>query len=144
MAAAPGIPDEQVIHYLLDRVSVLCERTRTAMTSTLRDLRLTPATANLLWLLAEDGTPPSMSELAAALGCDPSTVTFTVTRLETLGLVLREASPHDRRAKVVALTADGMQVRRKLVDAVAVRSPLTRLTPAEQRQLCRLIDKATR
>jgi len=136
------VPDDEVIYHLLDRVLELSNQTKAAVGDALRALELTESLANLLWRV-EAVAPPSMSELAALLSCDPSTVTFIVTKLEQRGLVERLPSPDDGRAKVVALTPDGRHVRAQLVEAMAVRSPLGRLSPPEQRQLHGLITRAT-
>jgi DNA-binding MarR family transcriptional regulator len=50
---------------------------------------------------------PTMSELAAALGLHPSTVTVLVDGLVSHGLAVRRADPKDRRIVRVAETAKG-------------------------------------
>ena len=51
--------------------------------------------------------PKPMSELALALRCDNSNVTGIVDRLEDRGLVERRAAAHDRRVKMLSITARG-------------------------------------
>lgn len=53
--------------------------------------------------------PAAMRSLATTLHCDASNITGIVDRLETRGLVRREASPTDRRVKNVLLTDDGVR-----------------------------------
>lgn len=57
----------------------------------------------------------SMRSLAEAWACDPSNATWIVDRLERLGLAERRAAPHDRRVKLVALTARGQRTRSALM-----------------------------
>src|ERR687898_1142821 len=48
-----------------------------------------------------------MSELAAALGVDPSTVTRTLQRMEHAGLAVRTPHDHDGRGVTVHITPAG-------------------------------------
>ncbi len=55
-----------------------------------------------------------MGRLAETLACDASNVTGLVDRLESRGLIVRQASPADRRVKVLALTPTGARLREQL------------------------------
>lgn len=103
------------------------------------ELDLHPAQAGALLQLT---SPLPMNELAAMLACDNSNVTGLVDRLETRGLVTRQASHGDRRVKHIVITAAGSRLREQLVERVA-RPPagFARLTPAEQRQLRDLLRR---
>jgi DNA-binding MarR family transcriptional regulator len=57
----------------------------------------------------------TMRTLANAWKCDPSNATWIVDRLEKLGLARRTAVPHDRRVKLVVLTARGEKTRAALL-----------------------------
>jgi DNA-binding MarR family transcriptional regulator len=48
-----------------------------------------------------------MKEMAELMGITTGTLTVMVDRLETLGLVHRQANPNDRRSYVIVLTAQG-------------------------------------
>ena len=48
-----------------------------------------------------------MKWLAERFGQDPSTITYRISRLETLGLVRRETPPEDGRVFLVSLTPKG-------------------------------------
>jgi DNA-binding MarR family transcriptional regulator len=50
-----------------------------------------------------------VSELGAAVGARPATLTGILDRLERRGLITRGARPGDRRAVLIELTADGEQ-----------------------------------
>jgi MarR family transcriptional regulator, organic hydroperoxide resistance regulator len=74
--------------------------------------------ANALANLA-DGRPRTVSELCAAAGSRPSTMTGTLDRLEERGLVARSPSRADRRAVQVALTAEGRAAAAAVAAAMA-------------------------
>jgi DNA-binding MarR family transcriptional regulator len=76
------------------------------LTTTLVDLDLTASEINALGNLA-DGAGRTVSELGAAVGSRPATLTGILDRLERRGLITRGARPGDRRAVLVELTADG-------------------------------------
>lgn len=109
----------------------------------LDELGLTGPLADALWQLDPDSPPASMRQLAAGLRCDPSTVTFLADRLLERGLVAVQVDPADRRRKIVTLTPQGVSTRQRLLEAMATRSSLARLSPAEQRQLHDLLVRAT-
>ncbi|WP_252436653.1 MarR family winged helix-turn-helix transcriptional regulator [Pseudonocardia humida] len=54
-----------------------------------------------------DGHPRTVSELGAAVGTRPTTLTGVLDRLEKRGLVTRLPRPGDRRAVQIELTATG-------------------------------------
>jgi len=82
---------------------------------------LTPPQLFALRALDPD-RPMPMRELAAQLLCDSSNVTGLVDRLETQGLVERRAAEHDRRLRMLVVTARGVTVRERL-RAVMEESP---------------------
>jgi MarR family transcriptional regulator, organic hydroperoxide resistance regulator len=71
-------------------------------------LDLTPSEINALGNLS-DGVARTVSELGAAMGSRPTTLTGVLDRLERRGLVTRGPHPGDRRAVVIALTPDGVR-----------------------------------
>src|SRR3989442_15998603 len=78
----------------------------------LNELGLTFPLAHALRLI-EPERPLPMGELADHLFCDASNVTGIADRLEAKGYVERRAGEDDRRVKVLALTAKGMELRRR-------------------------------
>lgn len=79
-----------------------------ALTGRLEGLDLvTPAELNALGNLA-GGTVRTASELGAAIGSRPTTVTGIIDRLELRGLITRGPHPGDRRAVLITLTGDGI------------------------------------
>ena len=78
------------------------------LTTALVNLDLTASEINALGNLA-DGTGRTVSELGAAIGTRPATLTGILDRLERRELITRSARPGDRRAVIVELTAEGGQ-----------------------------------
>lgn len=138
--SASGLDDE-LAYRLIDRLFGLTAALQASIADAVRALELNEAQANLLWQLDPDREPPLMRELAGRLYNDPSTVTTLVDRLERRGLVERQPAEHDRRARVVHLTAEGTRVRSRLVEIVT-GAPLGPLTTADRQELLRLLSKA--
>ncbi|MFH8838004.1 MarR family winged helix-turn-helix transcriptional regulator [Streptomyces sp. NPDC017868] len=83
------------------------------------DLDLTPSETNALAILA-DGRGRTVSELGAAAGTRPTTLTSVLDRLERRGHITRGTRPGDRRVVVVELSESGRlaadTIRRTLAD----------------------------
>jgi MarR family transcriptional regulator, organic hydroperoxide resistance regulator len=87
--------------------------------------------------------PKPMSELALALRCDNSNVTGIVDRLEDRGLVERRPAAHDRRVKMLSITARGAQVRAGLAARLdEPPEPLAGLSLEDQRALRDIMRRA--
>jgi DNA-binding MarR family transcriptional regulator len=101
---------------------------------------LSPVQCHVLHLI-EPQHPLPMGRLAATLGCDASNVTGLIDRLEARGLVHRRPSADDRRVKVIELTPAGSRVRAQVLIRVTESScRLSKLSPADQRSLVRLLE----
>jgi DNA-binding MarR family transcriptional regulator len=105
---------------------------------------LTPNDSRALFSLGADGTP--IGALAREWGCDPSTATWLVDRLERSGLADRVASPIDRRVKLVRASRKGLATK-KALEAAYHRPPaeITRLSSGDLNALiriCRKLEKA--
>ena len=119
---------------------VMAERARIPQIAA--EFRLSPPQVHALRVLSPE-QPLPMGRLACALGCDASNVTGIVDRLEKRGLIERRASEHDRRVKVLVVTAEGAQVRRRLL--LMLGEPpqsIAALSPADRRRLARLLRLA--
>jgi DNA-binding MarR family transcriptional regulator len=88
----------------------------------------------------------TQTELADIIGLDKTTMVVTVDELERSGLAERRLSPHDRRARIVYVTAAG---KRKLAQADKVTEQvqadvLSELSPEEGvalvTALCKLVE----
>ena len=105
------------------------------------ELRLSPAQCHVLHLI-EPERPIPMGRLAETLACDASNVTGLVDRLESRGLVRRQASAGDRRVKVLVLTPTGTRLRALLVARLtAPPATLERLSLREQRALVDILKR---
>lgn len=72
------------------------------------DLDLTPAELNCLANLA-DGEGRTVSQIGAAVGIRPTTLTGVLDRLEKRGHITRGARAGDRRAVLIELTRAGQE-----------------------------------
>jgi MarR family transcriptional regulator, organic hydroperoxide resistance regulator len=84
----------------------------------LADLDLTASEINALGNLG-DGQARTTSQLGAAVGAKPTTLTGVLDRLENKGYITRRASPNDRRAVVITLTTAGRRVARRVRKAMS-------------------------
>ena len=78
-----------------------------------RGLGLTPGHMRAL-LALEPENPRPIGVCANEIGCDASTATWLIDRLEEKGLAERRPSPGDRRVKAVALTPLGEETKAEL------------------------------
>ncbi|MFB4317227.1 MarR family winged helix-turn-helix transcriptional regulator [Actinomadura sp. 21ATH] len=127
------------VGFLLARTSGLMVRITNAHLADL-DLRVRHFSA-LSYVCDRDGA--SQREIAAYLGLDPSPVVALVDTLEAAGLVERLPHPSDRRARLVAPTPQGREMRdtaKKEVAAARERF-LKRLAPEERDLLLDLLQR---
>lgn len=94
-----------------------------------------PERCRLLFVLGAH--PLRAGLLAQHLKLSAASVSELVEALVREGLIRREADPEDRRAVVLALTAEGKRQRQRYEHAAAsaLAEVLARLTPAQQRRL---------
>jgi DNA-binding MarR family transcriptional regulator len=89
-----------------------------ALAAELTDLDLTGSEINALANLA-DGRGRTVSELGAATGTRPTTLTSVLDRLERRGLISRGSLPADRRAVLIELTSAGRATAATIRQAVS-------------------------
>ena len=79
--------------------------------------------------------------LARTIGFDTSTIAGVVDRLEARGLLLRSASPADRRVRLLGLTDAGRALLAQVIPAMqrAQVRMLDPLRPAERAEFMRLL-----
>lgn len=80
----------------------------------LREAGLTPGHMKALTILDAE-QPRPMGVMADMMQCDASQVTWLVDRLEERGMVERRVLPADRRVKTIAITAEGLAFRTRLM-----------------------------
>ena len=96
-------------------------RWQRAMAAALAPLDLTHVQFVLLactWWLETHGEAPHQVAIAAQAGTDPKMTSDVIARLEAKGLVRREVSPQDARAKVVRVTDAGATLAGRAIEAV--------------------------
>jgi DNA-binding MarR family transcriptional regulator len=127
---------------LVTRLMELFAHTLDHQGTCLETLELTYAQAKLLWRL-EVGDTPSLKELARRCGVDPSNLSGIVDQLTDRGLVLSRPAVHDKRVRIVRLTADGVRQRRKLIACLAQNPSIGSLPPERQKQLLEILREVS-
>lgn len=93
--------------------------------------------------LAAVALHPGMDQrtLAGTIGFDTSTIGGVVDRLEARGLVRRNASPDDRRVRLLTASEDGQRLLAEIEPAVrrAQARMLAPLSPAEAGEMMRML-----
>jgi DNA-binding MarR family transcriptional regulator len=127
---------------LVDALAQTSFETSYALTRLAAEHELTLPQLRLLGILR--GRQARMTELAAYLGLEKSSLSGLVERAEKRGLVVREPSSSDGRVVEVLLTPAGEDVATRATDrAHGLVLPLVAgLTAAEKRQLEFLLRKA--
>lgn len=107
----------------------------------LQDIGLTPGHMKALMTL-EPGQALPMGACASEMGCDASTATWLIDRLEEKGMVERRPSPTDRRVKGVLLTEEGLKTKTGLQEHLwEPPEALHQLSQEELDQLSGLLTK---
>jgi DNA-binding MarR family transcriptional regulator len=131
-------PQEEIMRRLMD----LFARTLDHQGTFLETLGLTYSQAKLLWRL-EVGDTPSLKELARRCGVDPSNLGGVVDQLTERGLVLSRPAEHDKRVRVIRLTADGVRLRRRLVACMSENPAIHGLPRKRQDQLLEILREVS-
>jgi DNA-binding MarR family transcriptional regulator len=102
--------------------------------------KLTTAQLSALYMLEQHGEL-AMGKVAHVLHCDPSNVTGIVDRLVAHKLVSRQECPTDRRAKTIALTAEGEAFIRTFKEMLPSRMGCEKLSQAEREGIHSAVEK---
>ena len=107
----------------------------------LAELEVTPTQAKVLMALGEAG-PLGQQRLAGLVGVDPRNAVAVVESLVSAGRVSRAVDLSDRRRRVLALSAAGRRLVRKLVASTAQHDDelLASLSGADRETLRRLLS----
>jgi DNA-binding MarR family transcriptional regulator len=113
-----------------------------AMTASAEAGGITLQQFSVLGVLSRIGPVP-MNRLSDELRVTPPNITGVVDRLEKKELVRREASPGDRRRKVIRLTAKGAGLYERVRKGYSesLQESLDALAPEEQEALAKLMRK---
>lgn len=107
-----------------------------------QDLGITPVQYAILQMVHNHpGT--DQRTLANLVALDTSTTAGVVDRLEARGLLLRSASPNDRRVRLLTLTPPGEQLLSEAIPCMqrAQELILAPLTPAQRKDFLHLLNK---
>ncbi|MFI9597621.1 MarR family winged helix-turn-helix transcriptional regulator [Nonomuraea sp. NPDC052265] len=76
----------------------------------------------------------TQAALAEAIGADKTRIISTLDRLQDAGLITRDPDPRDRRARILAITAEGALLHRSVRTAIQAGEDrlLDRLPPADR------------
>jgi DNA-binding MarR family transcriptional regulator len=113
---------EQVSREIATLMGGLVRTFRTGFVVCAGRLGLAPGEAQLLWLLDETGKA-STGDLARRIDVDPANTSTLLTKLKNRGLVRRVAAEHDRRQRMVSLTAEGRKAKGALAQCMEKRQP---------------------
>lgn len=107
--------------------------------------QLTPVQVDILETVAA-GSAMRMSEVAATLGVDASTLTRTLAPLIEYGLLRRSVAPNDRRVVIVEATAVGIEGARRIgaTRREVMRAVLGRMAPERIHLLADLMEEYLR
>jgi DNA-binding MarR family transcriptional regulator len=134
-AALEDLDRDPVIEGIIEAFEPLLVAQRRVMAKVWQDRSISKLNLHLLMLLEANG-PQSMSRLAALANVALPNLTGTVSRMEELGLVVRESDSRDRRLVVVRKTPRGRALLQELesVRHEELRRILHELSPPERRQ----------
>ena len=109
-----------------------------------REYGLTPSQYNVLRILRGEGKPLPILEIADRMIAAVPGITGLIDRLEGMGLLARRRCTQDRRVIFVAITPRGLDLLGQLDEPEAAlhKRLIGHLSPAELRQLSRLLEKA--
>jgi DNA-binding MarR family transcriptional regulator len=131
-----GEPDTR--EELMQRLMDLFAQTLVHQGTYLETLGLTYSQAKLLWRL-EVGDTLSLKELARRCGVDPSNLAGVVDQLTERKLVLSRPATHDKRVRVIRLTAEGVRLRRRLISYMSQNPAIHSLSQRRQDQLLEIL-----
>jgi DNA-binding MarR family transcriptional regulator len=134
----PSETQEEIVKRLMD----LFANTLNHQGTCLETLGLTYTQAKLVWRL-DVGDTPSLKELARRCGVDPSNLAGVVDQLTERGLVISRAREHDRRVRVIRLTANGVRLRRKLIACLSQNPSIEALPRERQAQLLEILKEVS-
>jgi DNA-binding MarR family transcriptional regulator len=123
---------------LVSRLMELFARTLDHQGTCLETLELTYAQAKLIWRL-EAGDTPSLKEAAKRCGVDPSNLSSVVDQLTERGVMTSRPAAHDKRVRIVRLTAEGVRTRRRLLACLSQNPSIGSLSSNQQKQLLEIL-----
>jgi MarR family transcriptional regulator for hemolysin len=125
------LPGEANLCWLLSRAA---HALKTRLTAGLEELGVSPRAHHVLYEAMQGEY--TQTELARRIGLDKTTMVVTIDELEAAGLAERRPAPHDRRARVIAVTDAGARLVREGQEiADCIHADVLNTLPSEQRQV---------
>lgn len=126
------------------RIGVLSRAFTAAASRILSPFDVTPSQANLFYQLRNDSATPT--EIARAMGVEPSSVSRLLGTMEREGLLQREMDAGDRTRINVTLTDSGNELADRIdFHAEVIQDAVERaLTPSELRQFEEWMERIAR
>jgi len=111
-----------------------------------REFGLTDVQFNVMMLLAHQSSPEgglSQAQLSDMMLVNRANITSLIDRMEKAGLVVRTASPGDRRYNIVKLTSRGRKLFARLDPFYVkeVKGIMSVFNQAEQKELMAMLEK---
>ncbi|GAA0805533.1 MarR family winged helix-turn-helix transcriptional regulator [Spirilliplanes yamanashiensis] len=127
---------------LAEAFGAVARRLRHVTREALTPLGVTPWQARALWVLADAGELRP-GALAERLRIAPRSATEVVDDLQSRGLAERRPDPADRRATLVALTAEGARLAERIGAARGAEADrfFGALDPDERAELARMLRR---
>lgn len=139
--AASEVAGDPIEFATLTEIAIIAHLADTAFARRLPG-DLTTAQFAVLNHLIRLGVQQTIGELASALQVSQPTMSSTVRRLETKGLVALVPDPQDRRIRRVHVTPAGRMMRTESVRALdGAKAELAALSPGEWKTLLPLLRK---
>ncbi len=138
-------PDDSDGESLADAFWNVARQLRHLSRESLGPIEITPGQSRALRALNHDG-PLRLNVLAEQLRIAPRSATEVVDALEERGLAERRPDPHDRRATLVAPTAEGLRMGELIGAARRVEAErlFGTLSPSDRLALARILGRLRR
>jgi MarR family transcriptional regulator, organic hydroperoxide resistance regulator len=136
------MPDQPAREELVQRLMELFAQTLDHQGGCLETLELTYSQAKLLWRL-EVNDMPSLSELARRCGVDPSNLAGVVDQLTERNLVRSRPAVHDKRVRLIRLSAEGIRLRRRLIACLNENPSIEAMPKERQDQLLEILREVS-
>ncbi|MDP5226219.1 MULTISPECIES: MarR family winged helix-turn-helix transcriptional regulator [Arthrobacter] len=128
---------------LADLVHSVSRGLRRSWMADLAPFGISPHQWRALHVIAtHDGDPPRQRDVAAMLRIAPRSAAEVIAQLESEGLIVRAEDPMDGRAMLLAATAEGRELERRIWAVRAQRGEeyFSTLDAEDREQLKRLLD----
>ena len=119
------------------RLNLIARRYRTRLNERLKSIGQTQARWDALFWISTSGDGVTQSELAERMGIEGPTLVRMLNKLEQEGLVERQSTPHDRRAKTIVMKPAAEEALASIAKVIApFRAEMLEEVESEELRLC--------